>query len=216
MDSGTSRPLYTPDTPRSAPGGPEAADRYRALHRQNTPGSAPGGPEAADRYRALHRRSIEDPATFWLDAAEAVSWTTVPGQALDSSRAPLYRWFPGARLNTSFNALDRHVLAGRGDTTALVYDSAMLGTQQHFTYAQLRDEVAQFAGALRNQGVAKGDRVLIYLPMVPEAVIAMLAVARLGAVHSVVFGGFAPAELASRIRDAGPKVVLTASGGLEP
>ncbi|WP_026548671.1 AMP-binding protein [Arthrobacter sp. Br18] len=169
-----------------------------------------------DEYRALHQRSIADPAAFWLEAAEAVTWSTPPRQALDSSRAPLYRWFPGASLNTSFNALDRHVLAGRGNSTALIYDSAMLPARQHFTYSQLRDEVALFAGALRNQGVARGDRVLIYLPMVPEAVIAMLAVARLGAVHSVVFGGFAPAELASRIRDAGPKVVVTASGGLEP
>ncbi|MBG6185081.1 propionyl-CoA synthetase [Arthrobacter sp. CAN_A214] len=193
-------------------------DSEKSRQPPGTPDVSPSfaGDPAVEGYRALHRRSIEDPAAFWLEAAEAVSWTTAPGQALDSSRAPLYRWFPGASLNTSFNALDRHVLAGRGDTMALVYDSAMLATRQHFTYAQLRDEVARFAGVLRRQGVGRGDRVLIYLPMVPEAVIAMLAVARLGAVHSVVFGGFAPAELASRIRDAAPKVILTATGGLEP
>ncbi|MBP2217449.1 AMP-binding protein [Arthrobacter sp. CAN_C5] len=167
-------------------------------------------------YRTLHRQSLEAPDVFWLDAARAVDWVQEPSTALDSSAAPLHRWFPDGELNTSYNALDRHVEAGRGDSTALIYDSAMLGLVRQYTYSELRDEVACFAGVLRAQGVAKGDRVVIYLPMVPEALIAMLATARLGAIHSVVFGGFAAKELASRIQDARPTVVVTASGGLEP
>ncbi|THJ64874.1 propionyl-CoA synthetase [Arthrobacter echini] len=167
-------------------------------------------------YRALHAVSLAQPDDFWLPAAGAVDWTTEPTVALDRSSAPFYRWFPDATLNTSHNALDRHVDAGRGDRPALVYDSAMLGTQRTYSYSELRDEVAVFAGALADLGVGKGDRVLIYLPMIPEAVIAMLASARLGAIHSVVFGGFAPAELAARIRDARPTAIVTASGGLEP
>jgi propionyl-CoA synthetase len=167
-------------------------------------------------YRQLHARSLDDPEPFWLEAARAVDWVVPPDRALDSAAAPLYRWFPSATLNTSHNALDRHVEAGRGDQPALVYDSAMLGLSRTYTYSELRDEVAVFAGALAALGVSKGDRVLVYLPMIPEAVIAMLATARLGAVHSVVFGGFAPAELAARIRDADPVVIVTASGGLEP
>ncbi|NOJ59868.1 AMP-binding protein [Arthrobacter sp. 260] len=167
-------------------------------------------------YRTLHRQSLEAPDAFWLDAARAVDWVRDPATALDSTGAPLHRWFPDGELNTSYNALDRHVEAGRGDSTALIYDSAMLGLVRRYTYAELRDEVASFAGVLRDQGVTKGDRVVIYLPMVPEALIAMLATARLGAIHSVVFGGFAAKELASRIQDARPTVVVTASGGLEP
>ncbi|MHA7144082.1 AMP-binding protein [Arthrobacter sp. TmT3-37] len=172
-----------------------------------------GGP---DQYRRLHAASLADPEAFWLEAARAVDWSTPPVAALDASAAPLYRWFPDASLNTSYNALDRHVEAGHGDRVALVHDSAMLGTTRSYTYAGLRDEVAVFAGVLAGLGVGKGDRVLVYLPMIPEAVVAMLAAARLGAVHSVVFGGFAPAELAARIRDARPAAVVTASGGLEP
>ena len=167
-------------------------------------------------YRDSYERSVEQPEDFWLEAAGKVAWTTPPGRALDSSRAPLYGWFPDGVLNTCYNALDRHVEDGRGDQDALIYDSAMLGTQQRFSYAQLTDLVARFAGVLRSNGVGKGDRVVIYMPMIPEAAIAMLATARLGAIHSVVFGGFAPKELAARIRDAAPAAVVTASGGIEP
>jgi propionyl-CoA synthetase len=167
-------------------------------------------------YRDSYTQSLEKPADFWLEAAGKVSWSTPPGRALDSSRAPLYNWFPDGVLNTSFNALDRHVRAGRGEQDALIYDSAMLGEQRRFSYSELTDLVSRFAGVLRAQGVGKGDRVVIYMPMIPEAVIAMLATARLGAVHSVVFGGFAPKELAARIRDAEPAALVTASGGIEP
>ncbi|QCO97761.1 propionyl-CoA synthetase [Arthrobacter sp. 24S4-2] len=167
-------------------------------------------------YRDSYERSLEQPEGFWLEAANKVSWSSPPAKALDSGRAPLYDWFPDGLLNTSFNALDRHVLAGRGEQDALIYDSAMLGEQRRFSYSELTDLVSRFAGVLRAQGVGKGDRVVIYMPMIPEAVIAMLATARLGAVHSVVFGGFAPKELAARIRDAEPAAVVTASGGIEP
>ncbi|MFF1819460.1 propionyl-CoA synthetase [Kribbella sp. NPDC058245] len=167
-------------------------------------------------YEDSYRQSLDDPETFWLDAAGAISWTTPPTRALDDSAAPIYRWFPGAELNTSYNCLDRHVEAGHGDRVALIHDSPVTGSSQTFTYAELRDEVARFAGALSGLGVGKGDRVIVYLPMVPEAVIAMLACARLGAIHSVVFGGFAPKELAARIDDATPRVIVSASCGIEP
>ncbi|MFI1761100.1 propionyl-CoA synthetase [Streptomyces sp. NPDC020800] len=167
-------------------------------------------------YLAAYRRSLEDPEGFWLDAARAIDWETPPGRALDSSRAPLYGWFPDGRLNTCHNALDRHVDNGHGDRVALVYDSPVTQTVASYTYRELRDEVARFAGVLSGLGVGKGDRVAIYLPMIPEAVIAMLACARIGAVHSVVFGGFAAHELATRIDDARPKVVVSASCGIEP
>jgi propionyl-CoA synthetase len=167
-------------------------------------------------YEQSYRRSLADPEGFWLDAAEAISWSRPPTRALDDSAAPLYRWFPDGELNTAYNALDRHVEGGHGTRTALVYDSPVTGTKRSYTYAELRDEVAVFAGALRSLGVGKGDRVIVYLPMIPEAVITMLACARLGAVHSVVFGGFAPRELAARIDDATPKVIVAASCGIEP
>ena len=169
-----------------------------------------------DTYAGAYARSTADPEGFWLGAAALVDWDVQPALALDSSAAPLYSWFPDGRLNTSYNALDRHVAAGRGDADALIYDSAMLGVQRTYSYRELLSEVETFAGVLRGLGVEAGDRVIIYLPMIPEAVIAMLATARLGAVHSVVFGGFAPRELAARIDDAGPKVIVTASGGVEP
>jgi propionyl-CoA synthetase len=168
------------------------------------------------RFQEIYRRSLEEPEAFWADAAGAIDWVEPWERVLDDSRAPFYRWFPGGRLNTCFNALDRHVDAGRGDRFALIYDSPMTGATAAFTYRELRDLVARFAGALVSQGVGTGDRVIIYMPMVPEAVIAMLACARIGAIHSVVFGGFAAHELASRIEDAKPKVVVTASCGLEP
>ncbi|WP_260840049.1 MULTISPECIES: propionyl-CoA synthetase [Gordonia] len=168
------------------------------------------------KYADAFDRSISDRESFWLDAARAVDWVTPPGTALDESAAPLYRWFPGAELNTSVNALDRHVAAGRADQAALIWDSAMVGEVRTYTYAQLLDEVSRFAGVLAAQGVAKGDRVIIYMPMIPEAAIAMLACARIGAVHSVVFGGFAAPELATRIDDAQPVALVAASGGIEP
>jgi len=165
---------------------------------------------------AQHARSLADPEGFWAEAAEGIDWFRRWDRVLDDTDAPLYRWFTGGRLNTCHNALDRHVAAGRADQIALIYDSAMTDNSRTFTYRELRDEVALFAGALKRLGLGKGDRVVIYMPMVPESVIAMLACARLGAVHSVVFGGFAPKELATRIDDAEPKLIVSASCGLEP
>ena len=167
-------------------------------------------------YRELFDASISDPAAFWADAAHAVTWTREPTRVFDDANPPFYRWFPDGELNTCANALDRHVDAGRGEQAALIYDFPVTGTKRTYTYRELFDETARFAGVLRALGVGKGDRVVIYLPMVPEAVIAMLACARLGAVHSVVFGGFAANELAARIDDARPGVVVTASCGIEP
>ncbi|MCK0110833.1 propionyl-CoA synthetase [Ornithinimicrobium sp. F0845] len=167
-------------------------------------------------YRELVAASLDDPTTFWGAAAEDLTWIRRPRTVLDDSRAPFYDWFPDGVLNVCFNALDRHVVEGRADQTALIYDSPVTGGGRSYTYAQLLDEVARFGGVLRHLGVGKGDRVVIYLPMIPEAVIAMLACARIGAVHSVVFGGFAPAELAARIEDAEPTVVVSASCGVEP
>ncbi|MGW2092720.1 acetate--CoA ligase [Promicromonospora sukumoe] len=167
-------------------------------------------------YADVYRRSLTDPEGFWGEQAALVSWFRKPTRVLDAEHAPFYRWFPDGRLNTCYNALDRHVIAGRGDQAALIYDSPVTGTTATITYATLLQDVAAFAGALRDLGVGPGDRVVIYLPMVPEAVVAMLACARLGAVHSVVFGGFAANELAVRIDDARPKVVVSASCGIEP
>jgi propionyl-CoA synthetase len=166
-------------------------------------------------YGSTYERSLADPEGFWGAQARQVWWRTEPTRVLDASRPPFYRWFPDGVLNTCENALDRHVAEGHGERTALIYDSPVTGTQRSFSYAQLLDEVATFAGALASLGVVKGDRVVIYLPMVPEAVVAMLACARLGAVHSVVFGGFAAPELAARIEDARPRVVVSASCGIE-
>ncbi|GAA4945397.1 propionyl-CoA synthetase [Actinoplanes utahensis] len=166
-------------------------------------------------YREAYERSVTDPAGFWRDAAGAVDWIRPPDRILDDSEAPIFRWFPGATLNTCHNALDRHVHSGRGDQPALIHDSPVTGTARTWTYRELRDEVAVFAGALRRLGVERGDRVVIYMAMVPEAVVAMLACARLGAVHSVVFGGFGPRELAARIDDARPRVIVAGSCGIE-
>ena len=167
-------------------------------------------------YEAVYRRSLDSPEGFWAEAALAIDWDEPPARVLDDSRAPFYRWFGGGRLNTAYNALDRHVERGRADQAALIYDSPVTGTKMVYSYRELRDEVARFAGALRAQGVERGDRVVLYMPMVPEAPIAMLACARIGAVHSVVFGGFASGELATRIDDAAPKAIVTASCGIEP
>lgn len=166
-------------------------------------------------YEEIFRSSVDDREGFWLRAADGIDWDVAPTRALDASNPPFYRWFPDGELNVAYNALDRHVDAGNGDRTALVYDSPVTGSRRTYTYAELRDEVALFAGVLRDQGVGHGDRVVVYMPMVPEAAVAMLACARLGAVHSVVFGGFAAKELAVRIDDAGPKVVVSASCGIE-
>ncbi|MFC7596906.1 propionyl-CoA synthetase [Terrabacter sp. GCM10028922] len=171
---------------------------------------------AATAYRTTYDASLRDPEGFWREAAAAIDWVTPPTRILDDSRPPFYRWYPDAELNVCFNALDRHVAAGRGDQAAIHYDSPVTGSKATLTYAVLLERVRAVAGGLRGLGVAKGDRVVIYMPMVPEAVIAMLACARIGAVHSVVFGGFAPQELAARIDDAAPKVVLSASCGVEP
>ncbi len=165
---------------------------------------------------ALYKRSIEDREGFWADAAAGIDWVKKWDKVLDDSKVPFYRWFKGGQLNTCYNAVDRHVENGRGDQAAIIYDSPVTGSKRTYTFSELRDAVASFAGALRAQGVAKGDRVIVYMPMVPEAVIAMLACARLGAVHSVVFGGFAAKELATRIDDAKPKAIVSASCGIEP
>ena len=167
-------------------------------------------------YAAAYRESLENPDAFWGRAARAIDWITPPPRVLDDGQPPFHRWFTGGTLNTCFNALDRHVAAGRGAQAALHYDSPVTGARRTLTYAALLDEVARFGGVLRSLGVERGDRVVIYMPMVPEAVVAMLACARIGAVHSVVFGGFAPAELSVRIEDAAPRVVVTASCGIEP
>jgi propionyl-CoA synthetase len=166
-------------------------------------------------YAAVYRRSIEDPDGFWAEAAEDLHWERSWDKVLDDANKPFYRWFSGGVLNTCFNALDRHIEQGRAEQLALIYDSPVTQAVRRFTYRQLRDEVARLAGALSAHGVRKGDRVIVYMPMVPEAVMAMLACARIGAIHSVVFGGFAANELATRIDDAKPKAVLSASCGIE-
>ena len=166
-------------------------------------------------YDDAFDQSINDPDSFWGRAAEECSWYKKWDKVLDDSNKPFYRWFPGGEINTCYNALDVHIENGRGDQLAMVYDSPVTDTLQKFTYTELRDLVARFAGALAARGVVKGDRVLVYMPMIPEAVIAMLACGRIGAVHSVVFGGFAAKELATRINDAKPKVIVSASCGIE-
>ncbi len=163
----------------------------------------------------LYARSLRDPDGFWAAAAEDIYWDRRWDRVLDRSRAPFYHWFAGGMLNTCYNALDVHIERGRGKQLALVYDSPVTGVVRAFTYQDLRDEVARFAGALRRHGIEKGDRVIIYMPMVPEAIVAMLGCARIGAVHSVVFGGFAANELAKRIDDARPRLILSASCGIE-
>jgi propionyl-CoA synthetase len=167
------------------------------------------------RFTDVYAAAQRDPEGFWADAAAAIEWTKPWERVLDGAKAPFYRWFVGAELNTCYNAVDRHVAAGRGADTALIYDSPVTGTVARYTFAALKEETARLAGALHALGVGRGDTVVIYMPMVPQAVFAMLACARLGAIHSVVFGGFAAAELAARIDDCKPKVVLSASCGVE-
>ena len=167
-------------------------------------------------HRATHRRSLDDPDGFWLEAARAADWDRAPTQGIDTDASPFDRWFGDGRLNACHNALDRHVANGRAQQVAIVHDSPVTGTVRRITYAELLDQTARFAGALAACGVSTGDRVMIYMPMVPEAVVAMLACARLGAVHSVVFGGFAARELAARIDDCTPTLIVAASCGIEP
>lgn len=165
----------------------------------------------ADRYEQLYRQSLEDSETFWSEAAQTIDWDVAPKTVFDGSG-----WFRDGRLNVCYNAVDRHVLADRGNQSALIYDSPVTGKKRTYTYSQVLDEVSRTAGMIKAAGVGIGDRVIIYMPMVPEAVFAMLACARIGAIHSVVFGGFAAKELAKRIDDAEPKLVLAASCGIEP
>ncbi|MXQ06567.1 AMP-binding protein [Alphaproteobacteria bacterium GH1-50] len=167
-------------------------------------------------YSDIYAAWKADPEVFWMDAAKGIDWITPPSRALDDSNAPLYEWFTDAEVNTCWNAVDRHVEAGNGGRTAIIYDSPVTDTISYITYDELRMRVARLAGALAAKGVTKGDRVVIYMSMVPEALVAMLAVSRLGAIHSVVFGGFAANELAVRIDDARPKAIIATSCGIEP
>ncbi|MCP4283221.1 MAG: propionyl-CoA synthetase [Gammaproteobacteria bacterium] len=166
-------------------------------------------------YQDIYTRSLKDPEGFWADAAKEIDWYKPAEKILNDSNIPFYRWFEGGELNTCYNALDRHVENGRGDQPALIYDSPVTNSKKTFTYSELTETVASFAGALTKLGVVKGDRVIVYMPMIPEAAVAMLACARIGAIHSVVFGGFAAKELATRIDDAKPKVIVSASCGIE-
>jgi propionyl-CoA synthetase len=169
-----------------------------------------------DRYHALYNRSINDAEAFWAEQAAHIAWDRSWDEVLDRSDAPFYRWYPGATLNICYNAIDRHVAQGRGDQDALIWESPVTQSDRRYTYSALQNQVAKLAGALQSMGVVTGDRVIIYMPMIPEAAMAMLACARIGAIHSVVFGGFAAPELAKRIDDATPRVVLSASCGVEP
>ena len=171
--------------------------------------------EPVNPYEKAYQQSLSDPEEFWGSTASALEWYSSWDTVLDRSNPPFYRWFSGATLNICYNALDRHVLSGKGEQIALIWDSPVTNTLLTYTYASLCDKVARFAGGLSALGIEKGDRVIIYMPMAPEAVIGMLACARIGAIHSVVFGGFAPNELATRIRDAKPKIILSASCGIE-
>lgn len=167
-------------------------------------------------YAEVYSAWQNDPDGFWMEQSRAIDWVKPPSKALNDANAPLYEWFTDAEVNTCYNAVDRHVENGRAGQAAIIYDSPITGAKDTITFAQLKDKVAALAGALRDKGIASGDRVIIYMPMVPEALVAMLACARIGAVHSVVFGGFAASELAVRINDATPKAIIAASCGVEP
>lgn len=167
-------------------------------------------------FDEVRKAAGQDPAGFWAEAAQDVHWINPAPTILDDSTPPFYRWFVGGEINGCYNAVDCHVEAGHGDRTAIIYDSAIRGKQEHISYAELQDQVARCADVLNSRGIDYGDRVIIYMPMIPQALVAMLACARIGAVHSVVFGGFAAAELAKRIDDATPAMIITASCGLEP
>ncbi len=167
-------------------------------------------------YSDLYNEWLNDPLKYWENKAEDIDWYKKWDLVLDESKKPFYRWFKGGQLNTCYNCLDRHVQNGKGDNIAIIYDSPISGKKDTLTYKELLKKVAKTAGALKYLDVHKGDRVLIYMPMIPETVISMLACARIGAIHSVVFGGFATNELVTRIDDASPKLIIAASCGLEP
>tara|TARA_B100000900_G_scaffold2606_1_gene2280 strand:+ start:462 stop:1679 length:1218 start_codon:yes stop_codon:yes gene_type:complete len=167
-------------------------------------------------FKEIYQRSIKNPEEFWKTISEDIFWFQKPTKILNKSNPPFYKWFEDGKTNTCYNAIDLHVQNGLGDKTALIYDSPITGNKAKFTFNELKKRISKFAGALKNQGINKGDRVVIYMPMIPEAVIAMLACGRIGAVHSVVFGGFASNELASRIDDSKAKLLVTASCGFEP
>ncbi len=169
-----------------------------------------------DSFNKIYQESIENPERFWQNVSEDIFWFKKPTKILDKSNPPFYKWFGDGVTNTCYNAIDTHIDQGKGDKTALIYDSPITNHKAKFTYNELREKISKFAGALDNQGIKKGDRVIIYMPMIPEAVIAMLACGRIGAIHSVVFGGFASNELASRIDDSKAKILITASCGYEP
>ena len=170
----------------------------------------------SDKFNKIYQESINSPEKFWQKASNDIFWFKKPTKILNQSNPPFYKWFENGVTNTCYNALDIHVDQGKGKNTALIYDSPITGNKSKFTFEELKLKVSKFAGALKDQGVDKSDRVIIYMPMIPEAVIAMLACARIGAIHSVVFGGFASNELASRIDDSKAKVLVTASCGFEP
>ena len=170
----------------------------------------------SEKLQNIYENSIQNPEKFWQEASEDIFWFKKPTKILNKSNPPFYKWFEDGVTNTCYNALDIHIDQGRGQKIALIYDSPITDNKSKFTYEELRAKVSKFAGSLKNQGVNKGDRVIIYMPMIPEAVIAMLACARIGAIHSVVFGGFASNELASRIDDSKAKLLVTASCGFEP
>ena len=170
----------------------------------------------SDKLQKIYDQSINNPEKFWQEASNDIFWFKKPTKILNKSNPPFYKWFEDGVTNTCYNALDLHIDEGRGEKLALIYDSPITGNKKQFTYKELKEKVSKFAGALKNQGVNKGDRVIIYMPMIPEAVIAMLACGRIGAIHSVVFGGFASSELASRIDDSKAKILVTASCGFEP
>ena len=168
------------------------------------------------KYKEIYNLSINDKENFWKKVSEDIFWYKKPTKILNSDNPPFYKWFEDGVTNTCYNAVDLHVNNGRGDKVAIIYDSPITGIQKKITYKELQKKVSVFAGALKNQGVGKGDRVIVYMPMIPEAVITMLACGRIGAVHSVVFGGFAANELASRIDDSKAKLIVSASCGYEP
>ena len=167
-------------------------------------------------YKKVYDQSIKDKEGFWKNVSEDIFWYEKPTNILNTNNPPFYKWFEDGVTNTCYNALDYHIEKGRGEKIAIIYDSPITNTQKKITYYELREKVALFAGALKKQGVVKKDRVIIYMPMIPEAIIAMLACGRIGAVHSVVFGGFAANELASRIDDSKAKLIVSASCGYEP
>ena len=174
------------------------------------------GEKLSRKYKEIYDKSIKNRESFWKEVSEDIFWYKKPSKILNSDNPPFYKWFEDGVTNTCYNALDLHVSNGKGEKVAIIYDSPITGVKRNISYNELKEKVSLFAGALKKQGVAKGDRVIIYMPMIPEAVVAMLACGRIGAIHSVVFGGFAANELASRIDDSKAKIIVTASCGYEP